>query len=609
MNWQHLTLIVWLRWRLSYNQWRRAGVVNAFLTVGLVVAALVTAVVAFFVALVAGSLMLGRAEPDQFMLIWDLIIASFLFLWSMGVVTELQRTEFLSLDKLLHFPISPTGAFLLNYTSSLVSLAIVLFLPAMLGLCLASVITHGPIMLLLFPLLFGFVLVVTALTYQFRGWMATLMQNKRRRRTIVAAVTLIFIAMTQLPNLANLAFQQQRRQGAKAEEPAKTELNRQLESGEIDQAEYGRRLEELLDDIVARKRRAKALRWNRLTENLTLANLILPVGWLPYGAKAAAVGNPWPGLAGSLGLILLGSLSLWRSHRATMRLYTGQVRGNRPRRTANSTADEPITYAPFLERNLPGCSGQVSAVALAGWRNMVRAPEAKMALLSPLLIALIFGTMFVLGPMREMPDEATPFQAIGVIILTMFGMLQLLVNVFGNDRSGFRAFVLMPIPRRDILLGKNLTILPVPLVMSAVLIAGLQIFRPLSPTHLVATLIQLVPAVLFLCLIGNLTSIYAPMAVAAGSLKPVQPKFWPVMVHMASMMLMPLVLAPAVAALTVELLLDKFAGGRWFPCFLIVSLVELPIALYVYPRLVARQGALLQRRESQILEIVTANCE
>ncbi len=38
---------------------------------------------------------------------------------------------------------------------------------------------------------------VTGLTYQFQGWLASLMGNPRRRRTATAAMTMVFILITQ----------------------------------------------------------------------------------------------------------------------------------------------------------------------------------------------------------------------------------------------------------------------------------------------------------------------------------------------------------------------------------------------------------------------------
>lgn len=608
MNWQHLRLILWLRWRLSCNQWRRAGKLNLVLTVMLVVGAMIAAVLAFFVAVIAGCLLLPRAQPNHMLIMWDLIIVSFLFLWSMGVVTELQRSEFLSLDKMLHFPISPTGAFLLNYLSSLVSFGIVVFLPSMIGLCIASVVTHGPEMLLLFPLVIGFVLAVSALTYQFRGWMAKLMQDKRRRRTIIAMVTIAFVLLTQVPNVAHLAFRRHQSQKREADRAAKAALPKMLAAGEIDPAEYKRRQEKLQDPNAGDKKLEAARQFDAICETIAIVNLVVPAGWLPYGARAAAVGNPWPGLLGSLGMILLGTASLWSSHRATMRMYTGQINATRPRRMARKDGVR-ITAAPFLERTIPGCSEQVSTVVFVGIRNMLRGPEAKMALLSPLIMAGVFGSILYFGPGRDLPTEARPFLAVAAVCMTMFGITQLMINTFGNDRAGFRAFVLMPVPRRDILLGKNLAIAPFAFMLVIMVLGTLQIVLPQKPIHFAATLIQLVPAYLLACLVGNTTSIFAPMAVSLGSLKPVQPKFWPMLAQFLSLMTTPLLLVPAIGALGIELLLDKFADGRWFPLYLIISIVELPIAVALYRLLLIKQGRLLQGREARILEIVTGNIE
>ena len=56
-------------------------------------------------------------------------------------------------------------------------------------------------MLLLLPLVLGFVFMITAWTYCLRGWLAALMVNKRRRRTVIVWVTMVFVLLCQLPNL------------------------------------------------------------------------------------------------------------------------------------------------------------------------------------------------------------------------------------------------------------------------------------------------------------------------------------------------------------------------------------------------------------------------
>ena len=77
------------------------------------------------------------------MYVWDGLVVGFLFSWAIGLLAELQRSEVLSLDKFLHLPVSLTGVFLINYLSSLFSLTLIIFVPAMVGLSLGLVIRPG----------------------------------------------------------------------------------------------------------------------------------------------------------------------------------------------------------------------------------------------------------------------------------------------------------------------------------------------------------------------------------------------------------------------------------------------------------------------------------
>ncbi len=98
--------------------------------------------------------------------------------------------------------------------------------------------------------------------------------------------------------------------------------------------------------------------------------------------------------------------------------------------------------------------------------------------------------------------------------------MQIMANQFGFDRDGFRVFVLCSASRRDILLGKNLAFAPLALGMAAVLLIVVQVVSPLRIDHVLAMFPQFVSMFLLFCLLTNLISIYAPMHVAAGSMKP-----------------------------------------------------------------------------------------
>jgi ABC-2 type transport system permease protein len=201
-TWEQFKAILWLRWRLLTNQLAKSGKFNFVLTLVLLWSLLILSAFALFISFGLGVLFLRYADPFVAMVIWDILIAIFVLMWFIGLMTELQRSEFLSLEKMLQLPMSLKSAFALNYLTSLCTLSIIFFVPTAIGLSFAFAIVHGPALLLLLPILASLVWMVTAVTHQFRGWIASMMVNERWRRRIIVGMTLGFVAMTQLPNIA-----------------------------------------------------------------------------------------------------------------------------------------------------------------------------------------------------------------------------------------------------------------------------------------------------------------------------------------------------------------------------------------------------------------------
>ncbi len=143
MNWRHFQAFVWLRWRLLANGWRRGGKLNFVLMMILAVGALIASVPLFIGCLLIGMFAFADAKPAWLLYAWDAIIAAFVLLWGVGVLSELQRTEALSMSKFLHLPVSVNGVFVINYLSSLVRLTTILFAPVMLGFGLGLTLGRG----------------------------------------------------------------------------------------------------------------------------------------------------------------------------------------------------------------------------------------------------------------------------------------------------------------------------------------------------------------------------------------------------------------------------------------------------------------------------------
>jgi ABC-2 type transport system permease protein len=610
VNGEHLRAFLWLRWRLMANQWRRGGALNAALMTIVAVGLLVMVVPLFAGSFALGVFAFPNATPEHLLYAWDAMIVSFVFLWSIGLMTELQRTETLSLSKFLHLPVSPQGAFIINYVSSLLQLTLIVFVPVLFGSGLALVYSRGALFLGVLPLTAAFLLMVTALTYQFQGWLAALMSNPRRRRTVVVATTAVLVLIFQLPNL--LRFSGPWSIEKRAEESTKftgelQDLNRGFQSGEFDAIEHLRRQQELLEQHELATQEVNREDARRLRQTAMILNLVLPVGWLPLGVMNAAEGNLLPAILGSLGMSLIGAAALWRAYRTTIGLYQGQF-ASRARALATAAAPPARAHKPgslFLERRLPGLSDPVSAIALGSLRSLLRSPESKMMLLTPILMSAVFGSMILRSP-KGTAGVSPSLVAIGAIAMALFGASQLMANQFGFDRDGFRVYVLSAAPRRDILLGKNVAFAPLMLGMAAVLLTALQLISPMRWDHFVSMLPQSISMFLLFCMLMNVLSIAAPMHIAAGSLKPTTFKLIPILLQLAVIVFVfPVIESPTLLPLAVEAGLEWQGWTAGVPICLLLSLLECAAVILLYRFSLNWQGRLLRAREQTILDTVT----
>jgi hypothetical protein len=229
-----------------------------------------------------------------------------------------------------------------------------------------------------------------------------------------------------------------------------------------------------------------------------------------------------------------------------------------------------------------------------------------MMLLSPLIMGVIFGSMLVRSR-NTVAESFRPLIAIGGMGFVLLGIVQLMSNQFGFDRDGFRVFVLSSARRRDILMGKNLSFAPLVFGMATLVLLALQMVAPMSWDHVLAMIPQFVSMYLLYCLLMNFLSICAPVFVAAGSLKPSNPKLTTVLMHLLTFtLLFPLTQAATLIPLGTEAALRFFGYGAHVPICLLLSLLECALVAVIYYFGSEALGSLLQSRESKILEAVTA---
>ena len=585
MNWSQLKTILWLRWRLTRNQWTRSQGLAAALAAIIAAGALVLGGACFVGGLLAGIAGLAQAKPVAVWGVWLGVTLAFLLFWLIGLLQELQRSESIDLQRLMHLPVGLGQMFVINYLASHLAFSILVAVPAMMGIAFGLAVSRGPAMLLLAPLALGMVSMITAWTYCLRGWLAGLMSNPRRRRNVIMAIVLGFILLGQAPNLYFNVFY---RFNPSATGAASTSAQARRDTPRT------RGLEKL--------------------DQLRSVQKFIPPLWLPLGAQGLAEGHALPALLGALGCFAIGALGLRRAYRGTLRLYRGESGGRTKAPSQSAPSPTPASAqvkarSRFLELRLPGVPEQVAALALATFRSWLRAPEVKLAWVASIFVPLIVGGSILFRANLKLPEAAKPFIASGAVVFSIFMLVQFFANQFGFDRDGFRALILSPADRRHILLGKNLACLPVGGGFGLLLLLLVSLRLHLSPLTFAAALFQLATVLLLAGLGGNLLSILVPYRVQQGTLKPTKMPGLAVLVVMLCHMLFPLAMVPAFVPPLAELLWQAGGGSNAVPVNLILSVTLAALAALAYWQALGPLGRLLQRRETRILTVVTVEVE
>ena len=470
--------MMWVRWRILANRMSRRGKINSVLFAVLLLLGAVLFVGAFFATFLVGSEILPDAEPMEVWGAWLGLGVGFLLFWMIGLMTELSRSDSLSIKNLLHLPVSLGWVFINNYLSSFVSLSIAFFLPAMLGLALAMIKVFGMYMLLCFPLIFGFFILVTALTYHLRGWLARLMEDKRKAKSIVMGISFGLVLLVQAPNFINMATSGSQLDGR----VKKFELQSKVKS-----ATPGPRLEQAqaeLDAFLA----VEEIEEMKSDRVMVLASQVIPFGWLPYGMFALHGKRFLAASLSIMGFFLLAGLSLKRSYRTTLRgIVEGEGHGAGAKKKKGSLelkkSKKKAGGMPFVERRIPWTSDAVSAVTFSNLRSLVRAPESKMMMLGPIIMFGFMAMGLVKSDNLENYRIWMPIMSLGAASMGMMSVSQVIQNLFGLDRAGFRAYVLSPVPRKQILIGKNLASAPFGMGIGFIALCGLQFFIPVDANH------------------------------------------------------------------------------------------------------------------------------
>lgn len=566
--------LVYLKFTLLRNSWMRGKRLSLIL--GTIIALLLTMVaILMSVGLFALGISLPRgiAEAEGastslvLLVVSDALVLFFLFFWAASLLTELQRSEVIDVRKMLFLPVPLRLVFMLNFVVSLISIGSLFFVLPLTGFALGLAIGFGPRMLLVLPIAAAFYFMLAGWTYYVRGILVFIMENKRRRRTVIVFITLFFALLGQLPMVMNFTIMSHVR-----------ENNGVSFSGES----------------IARA--------------IYAANVIVPIGWLPSGVAALAGGTALAPTLAFLGLTGLGAGGLTMGYRSTLRHYTGTGRRKflRLRRERGNVA--PDRRPALMSRKLPLIDDDTAAVALASFLGYIRHPQIRMQLVMPVVVGAI---MLVYFRWSEFGTEGgaymRAFAPVGVAIWPILSMAQIIFNVFGIDAEGFRAFVLLPTDRRKYLIGKNLALLAITGGVAAFFVAICALLLSFSIAQFLQSLGYILMVYLLFCIVGNVTSIYAPFRIRYQGRQSFQSGGW--VRVLAVLAIFPLGIVTAVLALipaAVSLSLRYLVQGTpaWVSsgAGLMTAGLLLGVVALAYRFSVGVAGEHLAIREQRILE-------
>ena len=630
----HFQTFLWLRWRIRVNQLSHGSKLGKALAAILLATVVIAGITLFVGGTLVGAIVPRYIPREYYFLMWDGLVAIFVLFWVIHVATDLQRSDAITLDRILHLPVSFGQVFAINYLSALASILFLCLSSFSFGFIFGSCFSVGPTALLIaFPFIL-FLLAITSLTYQLQGWLAAIMSNPRRRQLVMFILPVIILTVVQIPTFILSRYARYADQARRADIPPPTLVapgpNSDVEhqDGDTEVA-----VNETTDkaDLADGQEQAKEALPKELSEDtkndkfasfiasIGMLNRVFPPLWMAGCAQSIMAGT-WHVFWLSSAMFAIAFLSLRRNYRQTLRYYLGESDSRAIQKRigkSKSLVAKPAVSATsrsggkarMIEWQIPFVSESTSAITAMTWQSMKRAPEAKISLLLPFVAPFVmFGALQSIDLPKV--DELKASMIVGFSALVLLISTGILGNQFGYDRAGFRAFVLSPVRRDHILLGRNIAAIPVALLQTICLTLSIGFFFGLAIDKVFASVLlssSLLPPCL---LLFNLMSILTPFPIAAGSMQPKQLDMVPVLFSMLLSMILPLITLVALFPIGIEWVVERyFLTTSVLPIALILSVFWLAGSMLLYRWLLPYEGRLFARREKELLRIVTSKIE
>jgi hypothetical protein len=458
---------------------------------------------------------------------------------------------------MLYFPVPLSIICAINFLISLVGVTSLLYVASVVGLLLGVFEATGGGFLAGLGAVAAFFFAATAWAWCLRGLMTVWMENKRRRRLLLSILPLFFMAVGFLPMI----------------------LGNTLGQSSSSEAMVRWLLEP--DQFLWVERFSQAF----------------PTGWLAL-ALTRIISGEGPFLAPVAALAAFGAVGYYLGYRLTLRYCFATNSALGRARTAKGIPLPP----PFTARRIPGLSDETTALTLAAFLSFTRHPQMRTMLLAPfgmiILLAVANSRALFLGQELGLP--------IIVIMWPYFMFSAFFFNLFGMDPRGFRAIMMLPVPRHRVLLAYHLALLPLAGGMGLLFALLGAWFFTLDRETIAVCLLQVVQLFLLFTLAGSFVSIYAPFTMGRNLMRGQHSR------ALLVGLLMPFIVALLMLPTSACLLVDGIAN-RWglvnFPAGLVLSIALIVLTLAVYPFALRHAGDLLLLREQRILATLQKTAE
>ncbi|HLL70674.1 MAG TPA: hypothetical protein VK363_04525 [Pyrinomonadaceae bacterium] len=559
LNAAQLRALIWLKWRLFVNAMRsRRGKANRVATIlgtlgALALSLVIAAGFGMGTYLIIANRSAGGRKATatlardaatgasvEALLLLFMFMCMIYLMWAF-VPLSLGGGEQFDPGRMLLYPVSLRKLFLIDLLSELTSLASIFAVPSVFAIALGAGLARGRVAAALLvgvcTVLFGI-----ALTKLLATAIGTLMQKKRARGEALLAFFGIVGALSGLL---------------------------------IGQAEH-------------------------LFKGLDSFPYVLR--FTPPGAVAVGLATG-AGASYALSLaVLLGYAFVVTA--LTYKIATVALRGGGGRRRTRTTARVETSDAATAAGGwrLPFGSEELSAIFEKELRYALRNAQLRTMAVMPIIITLSFKLIGMRrggGDAAGLPASLAPYaEGSGAALGVLYGFLitsAISSNLFGYESGGMRAYVLAPVARSKILLGKNLAMLCVSLVFAAaVTLVNALIYRDLTARALLFTALSFVFFAAASATAGNWFSMRFPKRLQFGKRMNAS--------GVTGLLLLPVFLCIA-APPAFAVLMGYWAQSLRVEYAILAAFAIAGVAAYFLS--LNAQGRALARRELDILEAVT----